>query len=289
MSPILDRHDPARIDPDQELVALGGSNISSGLFGGFAVDASVSSMATGEASGTKTQVSSLVIAAGLLLTILILGPVFSNLPQAILAAIIITSVISLVDLQEWRRYVQWRKTDAAVAAIATFGVIATDVLTGLVIAALVSVVILLYSASQPAIARLGRLSGPQGNFVDLERNPDAEPIAGLLIMRLDTPLYYFNATAVSDQVIQAVAEAAETPKAVLLDIEATIELDVTTSDALYALAGALEERAAEACPVLREAAQLSTKPPPQPFTTDGCSAWVDDGWVDCCVEHDILY
>ena len=230
------------IDPDQELVALGGANLSSGLMGGFAVDASVSSMATGEAAGNKTQLSSLVTAAGMLLTIIVLAPLFGDLPQTILAAVIISSVVSLVDFAEWRRYVAWRKTDALLAVIAAFGVMATDVLVGLVIAALVSVVILLYSASQPAIARLGRLPGPHDHFVDAERNPDAETPEGLLILRLDTPLYYFNATAVVDGVLRAVDAAEELPRAVLLDIEDTIELDVTTSDALYELTAALEER-----------------------------------------------
>jgi high affinity sulfate transporter 1 len=231
-----------RIDPDQELIALGGSNTVSGLAGGFAVDASVSSMATGEASGNKTQLASLVTAAGMLLTIVILSPMFTNLPQSLLAAVIITSVISLVDFAEWRRYVQWRKTDALLAVIAAAGVLLTDVLVGLVIAALVSVVILLYTASRPAIARLGRLPGPHEHFVDAHRNPDAESIEGLLILRLDTPLYYFNATAVTDEVLRAVDECDEIPRTVLLDIEATIELDVTTSDALYGLITALEER-----------------------------------------------
>jgi high affinity sulfate transporter 1 len=231
-----------RIDPDQELIALGGSNAVSGLAGGFAVDASVSSMATGEAAGNKSQLASLVTAAGMLLTIVVLSPLFTNLPQSLLAAVIITSVISLVDFAEWRRYIEWRKTDAALAIIAALGVLATDVLVGLVIAALVSVVILLYTASKPAMAMLGRLPGPHDHFVDAERNPDAEAIEGLLIMRLDTPLYYFNATAVTDQVLRVVDAAGELPRAVLLDIEATIELDVTTSDALYGLIGALEER-----------------------------------------------
>jgi SulP family sulfate permease len=231
-----------RIDPDQELIALGGSNAASGLMGGFAVDASVSSMATGEAAGNKSQLASLVTAVGMVLTIVVLSPMFTNLPQSLLAAVIITSVISLVDFAEWKRYIEWRKTDAAVAIIAAFGVLATDVLVGLVIAALVSVVILLYTASKPAIALLGRLPGPHGHFVDAHRNPDAEAVEGLVIMRLDTPLYYFNATAVSDGVLKAVDEAEEVPRAVLLDIEATIELDVTTSDALYELIGALEDR-----------------------------------------------
>jgi MFS superfamily sulfate permease-like transporter len=89
---------------------------------------------------------------------------------------------------------------------------------------------------------LGRLPGPHGHFVDAGRNPDAEAIEGLAIMRLDTPLYYFNATAVCDRVLQVVDEADQLPRAVLLDIEATIELDVTTSDALYGLIGALADR-----------------------------------------------
>ena len=231
-----------RIDPDQELIALGGANVGSGLAGGFAVDASVSSMATGEAAGNKTQLSSLVIAVGMILTIAVLAPMFTNLPQSLLAAVIITSVISLVDFAEWRRYVRWRRTDATLAAIAALGVLLSDVLVGLVIAALVSVVILLYTASKPAIATLGRLPGPHDHYVDADRNPDAETIEGLLVLRLDTPLYYFNATAVGDDVLRSVDALETVPRAVLLDIEATIELDVTTSDALYGLITALEER-----------------------------------------------
>lgn len=230
------------VDPNQELIALGGANLASGTMGGFAVDASVSSMATGEAAGNQTQLASLVTAAGMLLTIVLLAPLFSELPLTILAAVIISSVISLVDFAEWRRYIAWRKTDALLAVIAAFGVIATDVLVGLGVAALVSVIVLLYSASRPTIARLGRLPGPHHHYVDAERNPDAERLEGLLILRLDTPLYYFNATAVNDEVLRSVDAVSPLPRAVLLDIEATIELDVTTSDALYELAAALEER-----------------------------------------------
>lgn len=233
------------IDPDQELIALGGSNLASGAMGGFAVDNSVSSMATGEAAGNKTQVASLVTAAGMLLTIVLLAPLFEDLPQVILAAVIITAVINLVDIREWKRYIAWRRTDALLAAIAALGVLLTDVLFGLAIAALVSVVILLYTASRPAIARLGRQPEPLGRFVDVERDPEAEEVEGLLILRLDTPLYYFNSTAVTDAVTSRVDALDHAPRAVLLDIEATIELDVTTSDALLELAGALEDRGSQ--------------------------------------------
>ena len=234
-----------QIDADQELIALGGSNLASGTMGGFAVDNSVSSMATGEAAGNKTQLASLVTAGGMLLTIVLLAWMFEDLPQVILAAVIITSVINLVDIREWQRYVAWRRTDALLAAIAASGVLITDVLTGLLIAAMVSVVILLFTASKPAIARLGRQPEPLGRFVDVERNPEAEELDDLLILRLDTPIYYFNSTAVTDLVTTTVDAMDQVPRAVLLDIEATIELDVTTSDAIHELSGTLEDRGSQ--------------------------------------------
>ncbi len=230
------------VDPDQELIALGGSNLASGVMGGFAVDASVSSMATGEAAGNKSQLASMVTAGGMLLTILILAPLFVELPQTILAAVIITSVVSLVDFDEWRRYIAWRKTDALLAVVAAFGVIATDVLAGLIIAGFFSIVILLYTASQPAMARLGRLPGPGGRFVDADRASEAEEVQDILMLRLDTPLYYFNATAVGDRVVRDVDARTVPPRAVLLDLEATAELDVTAADALFELLSSLDSR-----------------------------------------------
>ncbi len=230
------------IDPDQELVALGGANLASGVMGSFAVDASVSSMATGEAAGNRTQLASLVTAGGMLLTILALAPLFVELPQTILAAVIITSVVSLVDFDEWRRYIAWRKTDALLAVVAAFGVIATDVLVGLIIAGFFSIVILLYTASQPAIARLGRLPGRGGRFVDADRAPEAEEVDGILMLRLDTPLYYFNATAVGERVVRDVDARTVLPRVVLLDIQATAELDVTAADALFELLSSLDGR-----------------------------------------------
>ena len=86
------------IEPDQELIALGAANASAGLFGGFAVDASFSQSATGEAAGNRTQVSSLIAAALILATAIVLAPIFAKLPLAVLSAIVITSVLGLVNL-----------------------------------------------------------------------------------------------------------------------------------------------------------------------------------------------
>ena len=103
------------IDPDQELIALGGANVGSGLFGGFTVDASLSQSATGEAAGTRSQVSSLVTSAAHPGHGVLLAPLFKELPSAVLAGVLITAVLSLMDVAELRRYWALRRTDFLVA------------------------------------------------------------------------------------------------------------------------------------------------------------------------------
>ena len=115
------RHRDA-IDGDQELVALGAANLSSGLFGGFIVDASLSQSATAEAAGARSQLSGLVTAGLVLATALLLAPLFESLPWAVLAAIVIASVLGIVDLDELRRYWAWRRADAILAVAALIGV-----------------------------------------------------------------------------------------------------------------------------------------------------------------------
>jgi sulfate permease, SulP family len=230
-----------RIDPDQELVAMGASNLSTGLFGGFSVDASLSQSATGEAAGNRSQLASLVTAGLLLATALYLAPLFTNLPQAVLAAIIIGSVLGLVDIPEFRRYVDQRRTDFALSLVACIGVLTTSVLTGLAFAALVSIVLLLYRASQPAVTVMGRIPGTRDGFGDLGRYAGAWQVPGVLALRLDTPLYYFNANDVEMRVLTMIETADPRPQSLVLDIGATGDIDVTTADMLRELLRALAD------------------------------------------------
>jgi MFS superfamily sulfate permease-like transporter len=134
------------IDPDRELLALGGANIATGMLGGFTTDASLSQTATAEAAGARTQLSSLVTSGLILATAVVLAPLFRNLPQAVLGAIVIAAVLGLMNVGEMRRYWAWRRTDFLVAVVALAGVVLTMVLAGLVIAVLLSVVFLLYAS-----------------------------------------------------------------------------------------------------------------------------------------------
>jgi high affinity sulfate transporter 1 len=223
------------IDPNQELIALGAANASAGLFGGFAVDASLSQSATGEASGTVTQLSSLITAALVLATALVLAPLFANLPLSVLAAIVITSVLGLVNIAELRRYLAWKRTDFLLAMTALGGVVFTTALTGMAIAVALSLLAILYQASRPYIAVLGRIPGEPPVFADSGRHRQAEPIPGFLMVRPNVPLTFVNADVAKDQIMDLVKALPIPPGAVVMDIGATSDLDVATTDMLRAL------------------------------------------------------
>jgi len=233
------------IDADQELVALGAANLSTGLFGGFTVDVSLSQSATADSAGTRSQLSSLITAALIFATLVLLAPLFKNLPNAVLAAIVIAAVLSLMDVDEMRRYAATRRTDFILAMVALVAVVTTTVLVGLVIAVLLSLMLVLYRASRPYVARLGKLSGERATFVDLERHPEAEAIPGLLMLRVDAPLYFFNVNVARTAILEAVAGSDPRPSAVLLDIGATADFDVTTADTIRQLITELHDQSIE--------------------------------------------
>jgi MFS superfamily sulfate permease-like transporter len=230
------------INGDQELVALGGANVTSGLFGGFIVDASLSQSAASESAGGRTQLSSLVTAGLVLATALLLAPLFANLPMSVLAAVVIASVVGLIDPGEIERYWSWQRADGVLAVVALVGVISTDVLTGLVIAVLISLMLLLYRASQPYLDVLGREPGEPPVYVDVARHEGAEAVPGLLLLRIDAPLYFFNASVARSQVLERVDQARPRPATVVIDVGATTDLDVTTAEMLAQLEVDLTDR-----------------------------------------------
>ncbi len=223
------RHD-YEIEPDQELIALGAANLASGLFGGFTADASLSQTATGEAAGTRTQLSSIIASGLILATVVVLAPLFRNLPNSVLAAIVITSVLGLMDVAELRRYLGLRRTDFAISIVAIIGVVTTTVLVGLSIAVALSLVSLLYRASRPDVVVLGRMPSRTSAYANIERHPDAIQVPATLILRLDAPLYFFNANVARDQMYALIRKEANQPDVLVLDIGATGDLDVTTLD-----------------------------------------------------------
>jgi SulP family sulfate permease len=217
------------VNADQELLAMGAANVGSSLFQGITIDMSLSNTASGEAAGERTQLSSLVSAGVILAVVVFLAPLLRNLPSAVLGGIVLSSILGLFNFEEFKRYYAQRKTDFILACTALAGVALSDVMTGLVLAVLLSLVMLLYRASRPYIASVGLR--PSGEFGDLERHPDCQRIPGLVILRLDAPLYFFNANVARTQIL-AQAASDPPPQAILLELGASADLDIGTADML---------------------------------------------------------
>ena len=220
------------VDADQELIALGLANVGAGAFGGIVVSGGLSGSALNDACGARSQLSGLLAAAAMLITLLFVTPVFRDLPQAILGAVVVRAVWRLVDVRALRRFARVRRVDLLPALAALVGVLALGVLPGLGIAVGLSLAILIYRASRPHAAVLGRVPG-ELTYTDVARHPDNERFAGLLIFRLDAQLFFANAGFAQDRLNALLASADPPVRVVLWDMEVTTDLNVTGTDMLF--------------------------------------------------------
>ena len=227
------------IDPNQELIALGVANAGSGLVGGLAGGGSLSQSAVNEGAGARSEVSPLIAAVLIVITLLVLTPVFKNLPEAVLAALIIHAVSHLWKVAEMRRYYKLRQLEFWLALVTLLGVITIDVLPGLVIGVGLMLLLVIYRASQPHLATLGRAPGETDAYGDVSRHPDYERLPGRLVLRLESPLFYANATPVRDRIKVLVGTCDPTPRALILDIGANDRLDITSAEMLTTLAATM--------------------------------------------------
>jgi high affinity sulfate transporter 1 len=231
-----------RVDPDQELRAQGVANIASGLLGGMVAAGSMSGSAVNDGAGARSRVALLVAWLAILVTVLFLTPLFATLPEAVLAALIIHAVWHLIVARKLQRFRAISRTEWTLGVITFLGVILVDVLQGMVIGVVLALVLLAYRSSRPHVAVLGRLPGVARAFVDVGRHPTSEPIEGLLVLRIDSPLYFANAQSVADRVRDLI-DAADSPVgAVVVDADTQDEIDVTAADAVAAIAGDLAAR-----------------------------------------------
>jgi sulfate permease, SulP family len=223
------------IDPNQELIALGVANAGSGLLGGLAGGGSLSQSAVNEGAGARSEISPLIAAALILITVLVLTPLFKNLPEAVLAALIIHAVSHLWKVAEMRRYYNLQRLEFWLAVATLVGVITIDVLPGLVIGVAAMLLLVIYRASRPYVATLGRARGEPGAYGDIGRHPDYARIPDVLVLRLEAPLFYANATPVRDRIKTLVGSSNPPPRALIIDIGGTDRLDVTSAEMLSEL------------------------------------------------------
>jgi SulP family sulfate permease len=229
-----------RLESSQEMIALGLANLGSGVLGGLAAGGSLSQTAVNDGAGGRTEVSPIVAALLSLVTVVALTPLFKDLPEAVLAALIIHAVSHLMKFGEMRRFYRLVPREFWLGMLTLGGVIVFDVLPGLVIGVVTALLLLIYRASRPPVSFLGSDRRNAGAFIDLARHDDAVAIPGVLVVRPDAPLFYANAQAVRDAIESMVASTSAT-RVVVLDIGSNDEFDITTVEQLEKLVEGLEK------------------------------------------------
>ncbi len=234
------------IDANRELLGLGAANAASGFSGGMVVNGSLSKTAVNGGAGAKSQVSGLVVAVLTIVTLLFLTGLFEQLPEATLAAVVIAAVVELVDVAALRElyrlyttrlgriYGAAARPDFIAATAALIGVLVFDTLPGLVIGIVVSMLLLLYRASRPHIAELGRVPGGGDQYSDIDRHPDNTTEPGIAVLRVEAGMFFGN----SDAIREAVKARASAPgtTAVIIDAESVPYVDITAVRMLEELA-----------------------------------------------------
>lgn len=207
-----------RIDINQESVAQGMSNVGAGLFQGMPVSTSLSASSLNDHSGARSGLASLTSGVIVLLTLLILAPLFSKLPKSVLAALIIEAVVmGMMDVPEMRRLFRVQRFDFWIAIAALVGALVFGVLAGVIIGIGLSLLWLISVATRPPMPLLGREPGTQV-FRGLDEHPADEQFPGIVVLRLDGGLFFATSDALEDR-IREVALSTPNVTAIVLDCE----------------------------------------------------------------------
>lgn len=229
------------IDADQEMRAIGLANMTSGLFGGFAITGADSRTAVNDASGGKTQLVSVVAALATAGVALFLAVPLSHLPIPALAAVLIFSAWGLLDIAGIRRLQSIDRFEFTLSLLTTVGVLIIGVLPGVVIAIVLALLQVLIRIYRPADTLLGVVPGVEG-YNDLSMSEDARSLPGIIIYRFDAPLLFFNADYFKARVLSLVDAESPRPHWFVLNAESISQLDSTGAQAVEDLIEDLHKR-----------------------------------------------
>ena len=229
------------IDPNQELVALGPANIVSGLFGGFLVVGSLSKTSVAIAADARSQFANLVAAVFCLLTLIFLTPLFRNMPQPTLAAIVIAAMLHLTKPHYLRELFVRSRWSFMNAVIVIGAELTLGVMHGIALGVVLSLLNLIYITSHPQGAVLGQLPGTEA-YRDVRRHPEARTFPGLLIWRVGGDLFFASVGQMEAGLKNSLAEIRPPIKHVLLDMSSVNFIDVSACDELITFIKQLQSR-----------------------------------------------
>jgi len=213
------------INPRQELLALGVANAAVSFGHGYPVAGGLSQSAVNNAAGAKTPLSLLFASFTIACCLLFLTGYLQNLPTVILAAIVLVAIRGLFDWKEMRHLYKINKQEFCVVMIALAGVLIWGILAGVLLATIVTLLLLLKSASKPHVAFLGRVPGTR-IYTDLKRHPENEEIENVLIVRVESSIFYFNAEYIKERILEKIYSEQDSLKTVILDLNSSPRIDI---------------------------------------------------------------
>jgi len=237
---MLAARDGETIRPNREFLALAGANLGVGFFQGFPAAGSISRSLGVAETGGRSQLASSFASLLVVLTLVVLTPLFRNLPRSALAAVVVIGAIRLVDIAELRRLRRIHTGDFALALATLGGVLVFGVVKGIAIGVLVSLAGVLARAAMPHTAVLGYIGG--GAYGDVESHRWAETVPGLAVFRFDAPLFFANADAFAASVRELVDDERWRVREIVVDAEAIYDVDTTALAMLVRLHDQLEAR-----------------------------------------------
>jgi sulfate permease, SulP family len=229
------------VDANREMLGYGAANIGAGALQGYTVTGGLSASGAAERVGAKSPGAFLVSALMTLLTILFLAGLFADLPQPVLGAIVIWAVSGMINLGRVTLYWRAQSLEFWAALGALLGVVLINILPGVAIGVALSFILLIHTIDHPHIASLGR-SRDGSRFSDLEDDPEATPIPGVLIHRFEAELIFANADIFQDDLLARIRAAEPPPRTVVLDFEAVSQVDVTGAQTLRSVHDTLDAR-----------------------------------------------
>lgn len=236
---LADKHG-YKIQPRQELLAVGAANLSVAFFQGFPVAGGLSQSSVNDKAGARSPLALVLASATIGVCLVYLTDLLRNLPNVVLAAIVLVAVRGLFDVTSLRHLWRVSRFEFSIALVALAGVLLLGILKGVLVAVVVSVLMLLATAARPRVAILGRIPGSR-RYTDLERHPDNEEITGVLIFRVQASLLYFNVEHVRNRVWAQISDT-NALQLVICDLSNSPYVDVAGADMLAALSKDLLKR-----------------------------------------------
>jgi len=230
-----------RVDPDQELVALGAANAGSALLGGFSISASATRTPIAISAGARSQLTGVIGGLGVLALLVLAPNLVAPLPDSALAAVVIAASLSLVEVAGVRRLLDIRPAEFAISVICFLAIALVGVVPGIFVSVAIALGLFIWRAWRPYSAVLGRLHGVKG-YHDISRHPDARRVPGLVLLRWDAPLFFANAEMFRDRVADAIGESPTLARWVVIAAEPVTDIDTTAAAVLDELMAGLSSR-----------------------------------------------